>query len=186
MLQVAPFVGKDVPFPLLRRSPKLPDEAPVEDGTTCRPPSSSTRTGLIRISSTHQARAHPRRHRYSGLMQERRRELHARIVARSRRSTGDASARDRAARPSRSRGELREKAGATISARPGLRPHAVSPARKPGPGSSRHWGSRGVPGEPGHAGASLEIPPRLRPFLAPARKRRVWKRPAEAALSPSG
>src|SRR2546427_507803 len=48
--------------------------------TTCRPPSSSTRPGSIRISSTLFTHALTHEVTYGGLLQERRRELHARIV----------------------------------------------------------------------------------------------------------
>ncbi len=52
LLQTASVVGKDVPYALLQAIAELPDEALRRGLDRSRRPSSSTRPGCFRISST--------------------------------------------------------------------------------------------------------------------------------------
>jgi len=80
LLQVASVVGKDIPFALLRDVARLPDDALRRGLDTLQAAEFLVETGLF--PDLEYAFKHALTHEvtYGGLLQERRRELHARIV----------------------------------------------------------------------------------------------------------
>ena len=63
LLQVASVIGKDVPLALLQTIANLPETALRGRSTACKPPSSFTRWGLFRVSSTPSSTHSPMRSR---------------------------------------------------------------------------------------------------------------------------
>ena len=80
LLQVASVIGKDLPWALLQAIVDLPEEALRRDSTDSSRPSSSTRPGSIQNLEYSFKHALTHEVTYSGLLHQRRRELHARIV----------------------------------------------------------------------------------------------------------
>ena len=142
LLQTASVIGKDVPFALLQAIAELPDEALRRGLDHLQAAEFLYETGLFpdleytfKHALTHEVT-------YGGLLQERRRELHARIVERDRDAPpGSPRRADRAARPSRRSGASCGRRRCTISGRPDSRRPRGRRSRTPGSGSSRRWAS---------------------------------------------
>ena len=142
LLQVASVVGKDVPFALLQAIAELPDEALRRGLDHLQAAEFLYETGLFPDLEYSFKHALTHEVTYGGLLQERRRELHARIV-----DAIETLHRDRLGEQIERlahhalRGELREKAVRLSPAgRDSRRPRGRR-SRTPGPGSSRRWAS---------------------------------------------
>ena len=166
LLQVASVVGKDVPFALLQAIAELPDEALRRGLDHLQAAEFLYETGLypdleysFKHALTHEVT-------YGGLLQERRRELHARIV-----EAIETLHRDRLGEQIERlahhavRGELREKAVALSPAGRAQGGRAVGAPGRPGLVRAGAGCPRGAAGEPVHAGAGFEIRLELRPVL---------------------
>jgi len=167
LLQTASVVGKDVPLALLQAIAELPDEALRRGVAHLQAAEFLHETGLFPDLEYSFKHALTHEVTYSGLLQERRRELHARIVdaieTLHRERLGEQI--DRLAHHA-FRGELREKAvhylrqaGLKAAARSALQ-DALVRAGAGGPG--------GTAGKSGHPGAGVRDPPRAAHGAEPA------------------
>ena len=142
LLQVAAVIGKDVPFALLQAIAELPEEALRRGLDHLQAAEFLYETGLFpdleytfKHALTHEVA-------YGSLLQERRRELHARIV-----EAIETLYRDRLGEQVERlahhavRGELWEKAVRLSPAGRSSRRPRGRRSRMPGPGSSRRWAS---------------------------------------------
>ena len=170
LLQTASVIGKDVPFALLQAIAEHRTSARAGGLARLQAAEFLYEAGSLRDARVHlQARADPRG-RLRGLLPERRRELHARIV-----DAIETLHRDRLGEHIERlahhalRGELREKAVDYLR-QAGLKAAARS-ALPDGPGLVRAGAGRprGAAGEPVHAGAGLRDPPRAAAGAGPAR-----------------
>ena len=170
LLQTASVIGKDVPFTLLQAIAELPDEALRRGLDHLQAAEFVYEVGLFpdleytfKHALTHEVT-------YGGLLQERRRELHARIVEAIETLHQDrlGGEIERLAHHAL-RGELREKAVDYLR-QAGLKAAARSALQ-----DARVWFEQalgvlgGAAGEPVHAGAGLRDPPRAAVGAGPAR-----------------
>jgi predicted ATPase len=169
LLQTASVIGKDVPFALLQGIAEPSDEALRRGLSHLQAAEFLYETGLF--PDLEYAFTHALTHEvtYGGLLQERRRELHARIV-----DAIETLHRDRLGGEIERlahhavRGELREKAVYYLR-QAGLKASARSApleARLVRAGARRPWGTAG---ELVHAAAGLRHPPRATAGARPAR-----------------
>ena len=170
LLQAAAVIGKDVPFALLQAIAELPEEALRRGLDHLQAAEFLYETSLFpdleytfKHALTHEVT-------YGGLLQERRRELHARIVGRDRDAPpGSPRRADRAARPSRPPGRAAGEGGALSPAGRTQGGRAVGAPGRPGLVRAGAGRPRGAAGEPVHAGAGLRDPPRAAAGAGPAR-----------------
>ena len=170
LLQIASVVGKDVPFALLQAIAELPDEALRRGLDHLQAAEFLYETGLypdleysFKHALTHEVT-------YGGLLQERRRELHARIVEAIETLHRDRlGGADRAARPSRPPGRVAGEGGGLSPAGRTQGGRAVGAPGRPGLVRAGARCPRGAAGEPVHAGAGLRDPPRAAAGAGPAR-----------------
>ena len=107
---------------------------------------------------------------YSGVLHERRRDIHARVVdAMETALRRPARRAGRAARPSRRPGRAAGEGGALSPAGRRQGGRAIGALGRPGLVRAGAGCSRGAAGEPGHAGAGLRDSPRAAAGAAPAR-----------------
>jgi predicted ATPase len=137
VLQMAAVIGKDVPFALLQAIAELPNDALRNALDHLQAAEFLYEAGLFPDLEYSFKHALTHEVTYGGLLHDRRRELHARIVERSRRSTGIVWASRSSAWPIMPSGARSGRRRCTISDRQRTR---RSPGRRPrtlGAGSSR-------------------------------------------------
>ena len=189
LLQVASVVGKDVPFALLQAIAELPDEALRRGLDRLQAAEFLYETGLFPDLEYSFKHALTHDVTYGGLLQERRRELHARIVdaieTLHRDRLGGA---DRAARPSRPPGRVAGEGGALSPAGRRLKAAARSALQ-----DARAWFEQALgvlealPESQSTLEQAFEIRLELRPVLAQLGEVRRTGAPARGReLSPSG
>ena len=139
LLQTASVIGKDVPFALLQAIAELPDEALRRGLDHLQAAEFLYETGLypdleytFKHALTHEVT-------YGGLLQERRRELHARIVEAIETLHRDRLGERSSGSPTMLSGASCGRRRCTISGRPGSRRPRGRRSRTPGSGSSRRW-----------------------------------------------
>ena len=161
LLQVASVVGKDVPFALLQAIAELPDEALRRGLDHLQAAEFLYETGFypdleysFKHALTHEVT-------YGGLLQDRRRDLHARIVAAietlHRDRLGEQIERLAHHAP---RGRVAGEGGGLSPAGRAQGGGAVGAPGRPGLVRAGAGCPRGAAGEPVHAGAGLRDPPR--------------------------
>jgi class 3 adenylate cyclase len=141
LLQTASVIGRTCRLRSSRRSPTYRTRRWVADWTTCRPPSSCTRPGSIRISSTPLSTRSHTTSRTADCCRSVDATCTRGSSTRSRRTTGSASAERSSGSPITPSGASCGRRRCTISGRPDSRRPRGRRPRTPGLRSSRRSGS---------------------------------------------